>query len=52
MEILFPFNTQSSQIIGQEDVLVYDSNQVFLGIYRWDEKKKQYAPVKMFLEGR
>lgn len=48
----FPFNTQSSQIIGQEDVLVYDSNQVFLGIYRWDEKKKQYAPVKMFLEGR
>lgn len=30
-------------------VLVYNSNQTFIGIYQWKQDKNQFFPVKMFL---
>ena len=47
----FSLNIEGNLIVEEGNVLVYDSKHVFLGIYRWDGKK-QYVPVKMFLEGR
>lgn len=38
------------QEVSTEQVRVYDSKGKFVAIYGWDRDKKQYKPVKMFLE--
>lgn len=38
------------QEVSTEQVRVYDSRGKFVAIYGWDRDKKQYKPVKMFLE--
>ncbi len=39
-----------TQEVRTEQVRVYDSKGKFVAIYGWDMNKKQYKPVKMFLE--
>lgn len=39
-----------TQEVRTEQVRVYDSKGKFVAIYSWDMNKKQYKPVKMFLE--
>ncbi|MDD6858350.1 tRNA pseudouridine(55) synthase TruB [Lachnospiraceae bacterium HCP1S3_C3] len=34
-----------------EEVRVYDEDNFFIGIYRYNENEKKYVPVKMFLTG-
>lgn len=36
---------------ANEMVRVYDEDDCFAGLYRYDEKEKKYIPVKMFLTG-
>lgn len=38
------------QEVSTEQVRVYDSKGKFVAIYGWDRDKRQYKPVKMFLE--
>ena len=35
----------------QQTILrLYDENQLFAGIYRWDEKRKELKPVRIFMD--
>lgn len=34
------------------EVRVYDADGIFIGIYAWQEKQRQYRPVKMFYQSQ
>jgi tRNA pseudouridine55 synthase len=36
-------------ILPEEQVRVYDSENSFIGIYKFSSEKEAYTPVKMFL---
>ncbi len=37
------------ECIKESEIRVYDKENHFIGIYSWNEKNKQYQPVKLFL---
>lgn len=38
------------KLCEKEPVRLYDSDDVFIGIYQWDRKRNLYVPVKIFWE--
>ncbi|MDO5346586.1 MAG: tRNA pseudouridine(55) synthase TruB [Lachnospiraceae bacterium] len=42
------FQTKGDPVRGR--VRIYDTANIFCGIYRWDERKDSYVPEKMFLD--
>ncbi|MBQ9886501.1 MAG: tRNA pseudouridine(55) synthase TruB [Lachnospiraceae bacterium] len=40
-----------SSALKGSDICIYDSEGVFIGVYRYSEKIKQFKPVKVFLGG-